>query len=1402
MKGDVHMEIRVLSDVYNVFGWDSEDKSSIYVKTLEKIENRLKSRLPENDKVELTALQKLALSREGFRDDWSDDDRMPKHLIVQGATSSGKTLLSELNILDVVSRRLQAIVLVPLKAMVHERTRQFIDDLEGQDLRVYGSSSDYMDNDERLINGEYDVAIIVYEKYYAMLSQNGGAILDACRLLVVDELSMLSKEERGPKLEMALEITRIKNPQTRIMCLATSDCKTNKIKEWLGEDTIQINSPLRPVGLDEYILTENGTGKHRFIPSEKKFDSIYINAQKLRESVISEDVKLEIPGYNEELRDRGKREKFLLAVIRKIYQQNPNAKTLVFAATKADTEQYADFLSRQAGDIFGPVTEDEEFRQTMADIETCDRDDDRDHIKTLMQRGLSYHNSGVSTNLREIIESAFQRNSSPVKVVVATETLTIGVNMPFDAMIMMDCRVPKGKGDKVELTSQEYRNYIGRAGRLGQSNTTGQTYLYVRKKELTTFWRSFDEDPVEITSALKDAEETERTPYFLGLLAVSTRGDAFDIQNIRELYDRSLSKIFDSKKVDIERIQNELYNNYLVDLNEPKLKGKGALPGAPPAVPAFLQLKVSAFGNDMAPYALSMETCLSIYGYFLHGSENGGMPAGITEETIDSDYYLLEILYHVCRHPEIARSSNLMMPQNVGLNAFRLYTATATVKKKLNQMFAEKDDKGNYKHQLWEDFKITNELRAVATGADMQDQTGKLQAAMRAILIYYWTQGKTIGEIKKETGFDTFLKIISGDLERLAEVISFHLDAIYRSLVTAAAGSYMVLADSQAMAAFYALQTRVKYGMSRDLVILANKHVHGLDRSRILEFGKLCAERGKTPLEGLMTFSDRTITIMRCMTLGQRNLLCQRNNARYRHASAFYILLKTIESDIGSDFSSELSANLQGIFDWGEDVNDPDVLLTAFQNLLSHRKNKRKIFGDFSQVDRRGADSYLIWTGKCRTNRDGEPVEDDILLGVLTKDSEESAAVREFMRREAGNGMSRSRILIIPNDGGKLLEEQGWTPEDVDVVMTNPIFAELLANAIARRGSCDSALLSILTDLKGVFGVSIENNRPSGLLQNYIVKEKDPGVRPRFRLLHSGSIDDTIRFDSAKLINTLTNTADLCDYEVLPWGCALESALEAKDYNDFTDCPTIICLSSENVIGSRSLTKFLYKMGQQNYSNCFVLFESEQAHEQWIKATEKADPYGEKWLEKNNQIPGKITPDVKSAVSAIRDIVGNFEKDGFLIGISYSHYEDVNISEEQYRNVNYSRECCNSDIEKLGRVVEALREEYGEHRIMFDKFPTSANLFTDPEAKKQSMDGYRQCRFFLVLSNWWTYNNEICKEEIQVMKEQYQVKKASYLYLTTRSQASVDPGGDEYTFDINDIEGILKVIRKSLREQK
>ena len=76
---------------------------------------------------------------EQFWRDW--ESGTVSHLMIQGATSAGKTLVSELAILDTCARDLKAVVLVLLKAMVHERREQFRQDMPNQ--RDWGSSSDH-----------------------------------------------------------------------------------------------------------------------------------------------------------------------------------------------------------------------------------------------------------------------------------------------------------------------------------------------------------------------------------------------------------------------------------------------------------------------------------------------------------------------------------------------------------------------------------------------------------------------------------------------------------------------------------------------------------------------------------------------------------------------------------------------------------------------------------------------------------------------------------------------------------------------------------------------------------------------------------------------------------------------------------------------------------------------------------------------------------------------------------------------------------------------------------------------------------------------------------------------------------------------------------------------------------
>ena len=92
--------------------------------------------------VSLTALQKEAINHENF---WGKKENN-KNLIIQGATSSGKTLVAELLTLQCVfSLNKHVIYLVPLKALVSEKVQQFKKDIFGFDsklrINIFASSS-------------------------------------------------------------------------------------------------------------------------------------------------------------------------------------------------------------------------------------------------------------------------------------------------------------------------------------------------------------------------------------------------------------------------------------------------------------------------------------------------------------------------------------------------------------------------------------------------------------------------------------------------------------------------------------------------------------------------------------------------------------------------------------------------------------------------------------------------------------------------------------------------------------------------------------------------------------------------------------------------------------------------------------------------------------------------------------------------------------------------------------------------------------------------------------------------------------------------------------------------------------------------------------------------------------
>jgi ATP-dependent RNA helicase HelY len=81
-----------------------------------------------------------------------------------------------------------------------------------------------------------------------------------------------------------------------------------------------------------------------------------------------------------------------------------------------------------------------------------------------LERGVAAHHAGLLPAFKEVVEELFQRKL--VKVVFATETLALGINMPARSVVLEKLEKFNGEA-RVPLTAGEYTQLTGRAGRRG-----------------------------------------------------------------------------------------------------------------------------------------------------------------------------------------------------------------------------------------------------------------------------------------------------------------------------------------------------------------------------------------------------------------------------------------------------------------------------------------------------------------------------------------------------------------------------------------------------------------------------------------------------------------------------------------------------------------------------------------------------------------------------------------------------------------------------------------------------------------------------------------------------------------------------------------------------------------------
>ena len=132
------------------------------------------------------------------------------NILVTTPTSSGKTLIGLMGMINILNKGKKVVYLTPLKALATEKLNEFkiiknLSCFKNRKINIAISTGDYDSYGTELI--DKDIIILTNEKMDSILRHDANWIFDV-GLFIIDEIHLLTERERGPTLEIIL--TKIK----------------------------------------------------------------------------------------------------------------------------------------------------------------------------------------------------------------------------------------------------------------------------------------------------------------------------------------------------------------------------------------------------------------------------------------------------------------------------------------------------------------------------------------------------------------------------------------------------------------------------------------------------------------------------------------------------------------------------------------------------------------------------------------------------------------------------------------------------------------------------------------------------------------------------------------------------------------------------------------------------------------------------------------------------------------------------------------------------------------------------------------------------------------------------------------------------------------------------------------
>ncbi|CAH0605555.1 unnamed protein product [Chrysodeixis includens] len=376
------------------------------------------------------------------------------NLVYSAPTSAGKTLVAEiLTIKTILERQKKVIIILPFVSIVREKMFYLQDILSSSGIRVEGfMGSQSPPGGLQAVH----VAICTIEKANSLVNRllDEGSISEL-GAIVVDELHLLGDPSRGYILELLL--TKIKyvssnsnDVQIQIVGMSATLPNLEMLANWLDAELFV--TQFRPIPLDEFCLV----GSKYYDKQGKHVNTIDAQITPERDNVLN----------------------ICLDTIK------DGCSILIFCMTKNWCESLAQSIAvsfykigceeSEPGLILRNQLKTDNIQEVLEQLKNCPVGLDQ-VLKKTISFGVAYHHAGLTFDERDIVEGGFK--SGAIRVLVATSTLSSGVNLPARKVII---RSPVFLRQPINILT--YKQMIGRAGRMGK-DSKGESILICTEAE-------------------------------------------------------------------------------------------------------------------------------------------------------------------------------------------------------------------------------------------------------------------------------------------------------------------------------------------------------------------------------------------------------------------------------------------------------------------------------------------------------------------------------------------------------------------------------------------------------------------------------------------------------------------------------------------------------------------------------------------------------------------------------------------------------------------------------------------------------------------------------------------------------------------------------------------------------